>query len=572
MKKRLSSLLVVGVFVASACSSSATASPSAAPTTAGGPSATAAATPAAASGGSLVVALDGDMVLADPSLVSDGNSLYVEAQVVEGLVGLKPGTISTVIPVLASAMPTVSADGLTYTFKLRTGVKFHDGTDFNADAVVYNYTRWQAYTKGDLQDNAYYYGAVFGGFGADSNIVSIVASDASTVVFTLKAPQSNFLLAQTLAVFGIESPTALKAANADSTPIANNKYAQGSLPQGQDMVGTGPFMFKDWTPGDHITVVKNPNYWDAPNAAKLDQITFKPIGDSTAKLQALQSGGVDLAFSISPLDVATAKSSNLTVIDRGQSCNQLQLDMNQNIGGKATIYANPKVRLAVSEALNKQSYVDAFYAGLGKVPTGFMPPATAGFKAETLPAYSATQAKTDLTAAGLSASDLTVDLYYPSNVVRPYMPDPKGSAQGIAQDLQAAGLTVNLKTEDWHGGYVKDATTGKLGLYLFGWTCDWAGADNFLYTAWYGYQGGQPNAQFGWKNDAANALMLKALAEPSVDAANADWGQVQDALATDLPAVPIVNSTPPGAYTSKVHGFVGSGNGIEFFNTVSLSK
>jgi peptide/nickel transport system substrate-binding protein len=572
MKKRLSSLLVVGVFVASACSSSATASPSAAPTTAGGPSATAAATPAAASGGSLVVALDGDMVLADPSLVSDGNSLYVEAQVVEGLVGLKPGTISTVIPVLASAMPTVSADGLTYTFKLRTGVKFHDGTDFNADAVVYNYTRWQAYTKGDLQDNAYYYGAVFGGFGADSNIVSIVASDASTVVFTLKAPQSNFLLAQTLAVFGIESPTALKAANADSTPIANNKYAQGSLPQGQDMVGTGPFMFKDWTPGDHITVVKNPNYWDAPNAAKLDQITFKPIGDSTAKLQALQSGGVDLAFSISPLDVATAKSSNLTVIDRGQSCNQLQLDMNQNIGGKATIYANPKVRLAVSEALNKQSYVDAFYAGLGKVPTGFMPPATAGFKAETLPAYSATQAKTDLTAAGLSASDLTVDLYYPSNVVRPYMPDPKGIAQGIAQDLQAAGLTVNLKTEDWHGGYVKDATTGKLGLYLFGWTCDWAGADNFLYTAWYGYQGGQPNAQFGWKNDAANALMLKALAEPSVDAANADWGQVQDALATDLPAVPIVNSTPPGAYTSKVHGFVGSGNGIEFFNTVSLSK
>jgi peptide/nickel transport system substrate-binding protein len=572
MKKRLSSLLVVGVFVASACGSSATASPSTAPTTAAGASATVAATPAAASGGSLVVALDGDMVLADPSLVSDGNSLYVEAQVVEGLVGLKPGTISTVIPVLASALPTVSPDGLTYTFKLRTGVKFHDGTDFNADAVVYNYTRWQAYTKGDLQDNAYYYGAVFGGFGADSNIVSIVASDASTVVFTLKAPQSNFLLAQTLAVFGIESPTALKAANADSTPIANNKYAQGSLPQGQDMVGTGPFMFKDWTPGDHITVVKNPNYWDAPNAAKLDQITFKPIGDSTAKLQALQSGGVDLAFSISPLDVATAKSSNLTVIDRGQSCNQLQLDMNQSIGGKATIYANPKVRLAVSEALNKQSYVDAFYAGLGKVPTGFMPPATAGFKAETLPAYNASQAKTDLTAAGLSASDLTVDLYYPSNVVRPYMPDPKGIAQGIAQDLQAAGLTVNLKTEDWHGGYVKDATTGKLGLYLFGWTCDWAGADNFLYTAWYGYQGGQPNPQFGWKNDAANALMLKALAEPSVDAANADWGQVQDALATDLPAVPIVNSTPPGAYTSKVHGFVGSGNGIEFFNTVSLSK
>jgi peptide/nickel transport system substrate-binding protein len=555
MRKRLFPLLAVAIVAASACSSSG-----------GG------ASPAAVNGGNMVVALDGDMVLADPALVSDGNSLYVEAQVVEGLVGLKPGTISTVVPVLAASLPTVSSDGLTYTFKLRTGIKFHDGTDFNADAVVYNYTRWQNFPKGDLQDDAYYYGAVFGGFGTDSNIKSVVSSDPSTVVFTLKAPQSNFLLASTLAVFGIESPTALKAANADTTPVANNKYAQGSLPQGQDMVGTGPFIFKSWTPGDHITVVKNPSYWDSANAAHLDQITFKPIGDSTAKLQALQSGGADLAFSISPLDVATAKSSNLTIIDRGQSCNQLNLDMNQSVGGTDTIYANKGVRTAISEALNKKSYVDAFYAGLGKVPTGFMPPATTGFKAETMPAYSVSQAKADLTASGVSGSGLNIDLYYPSNVVRPYMPDPKGIAQGIAQDLQAVGFTVNLKTEDWHGGYVKDATTGKLPLYLFGWTCDWAGADNFLYTAWFGYQNGQPNPQFAWKNDAANAAMLKALAEPTVDAANADWAQVQDALAQDLPVAPIVNSTPPGAFTSKVHGFVGSGNGIEFFNAVWLSK
>jgi ABC-type transport system substrate-binding protein len=66
--------------------------------------------------------------------------------------------------------------------------------------------------------------------------------------------------------------------------------------------------------------------------------------------------------------------------------------------------------------------------------------------------------------------------------------------------------------------------------------------------------------------------MLKALAEPSVDAANADWAQVQDLLATDLPAVPIVNSTPPGGMSAKVNGFVGSGNGIEYFNSVWLSK
>jgi peptide/nickel transport system substrate-binding protein len=520
----------------------------------------------------MIVALDGDMVFADPSLVSDGNSLYVEAQVVEGLVGLQPGTISTVIPVLAAALPTVSSDGLTYTFKLRTGIKFHDGTDFNADAVKFNYDRWKAYPKGDLQDNAYYYGAVFGGFGDASNIVSVTATDATTVVFTLKTPQSNFLLASTLAVFGIESPAALKAGKADTTPLKDNKYAEGLLPQGQDMVGTGPFMFKEWVAGDHVTVVKNPTYWNAANAAHLDQITFKGIGDSTAKLQALQSGGVDLAFSISPLDVKTAQGSGLTIIDRGQSCNQLNLDINQSVGGKATIYANKNVRLAVAEAVNKQSYVDAFYSGLGKVPTGFMPPATLGFKAETLPTYDATKAKTDLKAASLTADQLKIDLYYPSNVVRPYMPDPKGIAQAIAQDLQGIGFTVTLKTEDWHGGYVSDATGGKFSLYLFGWTCDWAGADNFLYAAWFGYQNGKPNLQFGWKNDQANQDMLQALQAPTADAANVLWGQVQDLLAEDLPVVPIVNSTPPGSYSAKVHGFVGASNGIEYFNTVWLSK
>ena len=549
--KRLASLLAVAALVATACSSSSG---------------------TAAAGGSMVYALNGDMVLADPALVSDGNSLFVEAQVVQGLLGLQPGTISTVIPVLASALPTVSSDGLTYTFKLRTGIKFHDGTDFNADAVVYNYNRWQAFPKGDLQDDAYYYGAVFGGFGTASNVASVTAPDEQTAVITLKTPQSNFELASTLAVFGIESPTALKAGNADTTPISSNKYAQGQLPQGQDMVGTGPFIFKEWVPPDHITLVKNPNYWDAANAALLDQVTFKPVGDETATLQDLQSGTVDAAFSLSPLDVKTAQGAGLTIIDRGASCNQLNLDMNQSVGGTATIYANKNVRTAISEAVNKQSYVTAFYSGLGNVPTGFMPPATIGFKAETLPAYSVTQAKTDLTASGVTGSALNIDLYYPSNVVRPYMPDPKGIATAIANDLSAVGFNVTLKTEDWHGGYVSDATAGKLPLYLFGWTCDWAGADNFLYTAWFGYQGGQPNPQFGWKNDAANAAMLKALQEPTADAANADWGQVQDLLAQDLPVVPIVNSQPPGAYTAKVHGYVGASNGIEYLNTVWLSK
>src|SRR5579862_1174723 len=582
LRLRIGALGVAAAIAFAACSGSATAVPSVAapastaPGTSSAPASSAPASLAAASpvnGGNLVVALEGDMVYADPSLVSDGNSLYVMTQVVEGLVGLQPGTISTVIPVLAASLPTVSPAGKTYTFTLRSGVKFHDGTPFNAAAVKFNYDRWKNYTKGDLQDNAYYYGAVFGGFGADSNIVSVDAPNDTTVVMTLKAPQSNFLLAQTLQVFGIQSPTALQAGNADSTPLSANNYAQG---KGTSMVGTGPFMFKEWVPGDHITVVKNPNYWDPTNAAHVDQITFKVLADETATLQALQSGAVDEAETISPTDIATAKTSGLTIIDRGQSCNLGYLGLNQALQSKSggaptpTIYANKQVRLAVGEALNKQGYIDALFAGQGKVATGFMPPATDGFKAEPLPTYDVTKATADLAAAGLTADQKKIDLYYPSNVSRPYMPDPKDEAQAIAQDLTAIGFTVTLKTIDWHAGYYDTANTGQLAMYLLGWTCDWAGADNFLVTAFFGYSGGQPAKAFGYKNDAMEALFTQALQAPTDAVANPLWGQAQDLIGADLPMIPIVNSTPPGAYVSKLQGFVGAANETEHFNSVWL--
>ena len=510
--KRFGALLAVLGLVLTACGSgSATGTPTQGTATStpgtgatGTPAASASTAETPVEGGTLVVGLDGDMAYADPALVSDGNSIYVAAQVVQGLVGLKPGTINDVIPVLASDMPTVSADSKTYTFKLRTGINFSDGTPFNADAVVYNYQRWQGFDpNSDLGTNEYYYPAVFGGFGTSSDIASITAPDEQTVVFQLKHPLSNFLLSQTLQVFGIESPTALKNMNADATPLASNKYANGQAQE--NMVGTGPFMFKEWVPGDHVTLVKNPNYWDTANAAHLDQITFNvALGDSTAKLQALQSGSIDFAETIAATDVPAAQGAGLTIIDRGDSCNLGYLGMNQNLGGKATIYADKNVRLAIASALNNASYIKAFYGANDKVPQSWMPPATIGFKAETLPTYNLQTAQADLAAANLTTTQKAIDLYYPSNVVRPYMPDPKDLAQAIASDLTAAGFTVNLKTEDWHASYVHDATNGKLPLFLFGWTCDWAGADDFISAGFFGYQGGQPNLQFGYKNDQIN--------------------------------------------------------------------
>jgi peptide/nickel transport system substrate-binding protein len=580
LRTRFGTLLAATAIAVGACSSGtptpipSASAPSAAPSAAPSEAASSAPSPSAPAstvkeGGTLIVGLPGDMVLADPTLVSDSNSSYIQMNVIESLVGLKPGTTSEVIPILAAAMPQVSADGKVYTFKLRDGVKFHDGTPFDAAAVKYNYER-QKNAPAALRDAYnYYFGAVFG-WADKSNLLSVATPDATTVVFTLGVPQSNFLLSQTLPQFGIQSPTALKAGDADNPDPSKSPYAQGQGGTGKSMVGTGPFMYKEWTPNDHVTIVKNPNYWNKDTAAHLDAIKYRPYADQTAELNALQAKGeIDFAQTIAPNDVATVKAdSTLQVIDRGESCNIGLLQMNQT----HPPFDNLKIRQAIAYALNKQSYIDAFYAGLAAPADNWMPPSATDYKALNLPTYNPAKAKELIASSGLAADKLSLTLYYPSDVARPYMPDPKGLAQAIATDLEAVGFKIAFKTEGWRTGYLADEAVGKFPMWLLGWTCDWAGPDNFLVTAFFHFDGSKPNPEFAYGPAELKKAFDAGLAATNAATAKTAWGQAQDILAKDLPTVPLVNSKPPAAAKADVKGFVGAGNLTELMYSVWLDR
>ncbi len=526
------------------------------------PSGGSSATPAVTvkEGGIMVVALPGEIDNLDPALISDSNSSYVMNQVMEGLVGLHEGSISQIDPVLAASLPTVSADGLTYTFTLRTGIKFHDGTDFNADAVVYNYERWINFGKG-LQAHAYYFGAVFGGFGATSNVASVKANSATEVAITLRKPQSNFLISQTLTPFFMSSPKALKDNDANNDDISKNAYSQS-----KGMVGTGPFKFKEWVTGDHVTIDKNPDYWNADKVAHLDQIVFRPFADQTAEFNALSSGDVDLAQTIAPIDAESAKSdSNLQVIDRGQSCNIANLAINDTKPPMDKL----AIRQAVAYAVNKQSYIDAFYAGQAVPADNWMPPATQFYKALNLPTYDPQKAKDLIASSGVS--NPTIDFWYPSDVARPYMPDPKGLFEAIQRDLEAVGFKVNPHTATWNPDYLDAEEVGDYQMWLIGWTCDWAGPDNFI-TTFFGYHDGKPNPEFGYTNPETDKAMRDALAATDEATQKQLWEKAQDLLGADLPTVPLLHSTPPAAAQVYVKGVVGSGALNEYFNTAWLDK
>ena len=564
---RIGTLLAAGAIIVAACggSTATTAPTSGTPASAEpGTSAEPSAAGGVKEGGTLVVAIPGDIKRTDPALIDDSNTSYVMQNVMEGLVTLKPGTTGELQPALAESWE-LSPDGLTYTFKIRQGVKFHDGTDVDAAAVKYNYDRWLAFPS-ELQDYSYYAGAVFGGYGDGSNIASTDAPDASTFTITLKSPVSSFLLSQTLTPFTISSPTALKNGKADNTvtDVTQIPYAQGG---DGAMVGTGPYKFKSWTIGDNVTLEKNPDYWNADAAGHVDEIVFKPVAEEAQRINGLSTGEIDIAQTIAPIDIAAVKANtDLQVIDRGASCNLFHLGLNQTY----KLTSNPKIREAIAYAINKQALIDAFYAGQGVPADNWMPPGTQYYKAENLPTYDPEKAKALIAESG--ETDLTLDFWYPSDVTRPYMPDPKGIFEAISRDLEAVGFTIKPNTATWNPDYLDAEFAGKYPAWLIGWTCDWAGPDNFLRTAFFNYVDGKPSTEFAYKNDELNKTMADALAATDEATAKTLWEKAQDLIRADLPTIPLVNSTPPAAARADVKGFVGSGALNEYLNSVWLDR
>ncbi len=568
---RIGALFAVTAIIFAACSgTSATTAPTAPPAASTPAESEAPATTptpdanAVKTGGVLVVGIPSDIKWTDPALVDDGSSIYVWQNVLETLVTLAPGSGSEIVPSLADSW-TVSDDGLTYTFTLHPGVKFHDGTDFDAAAVKFNFDRWinipQSYS--DL-GYTYYIDTVIGR-GADSNIASTEAPDPGTFVLTLKAPNSAFLVTMTLPVFAISSPTALEAGDASAPDFKNNKYAQGGPPAA---VGTGPFMFKEWVLGDHITVDKNPNYWNAAAGGPyLDSLTFKPLADSTAILNALQAGDIDVTQTFAPVDVPTVKAdSNLQFYDRGSACNVGVLAMNQT----HKPFDNLKIRQAVAYAVNRQAIVDAYFGETGVVLKNWAPPGTLFANDLAVPDYDPDMAKQLIQESGVT--DLSFDFWYPSGVTRPYMPDPKGEFQAIQSDLEAVGFKPNPMTAPWNPDYLSAEAKGNYPAWIIGWNCDWLGIDNFLKTAFFGYQNGKPNPEYAYKNDEMNQAMNDALAASDEATQQTDWTTAQDQILADMPSVPIVSGKTPAAGQVYVKGFVPAPTQLELFTNVWLDK
>jgi peptide/nickel transport system substrate-binding protein len=525
-------------------------------------------------GGTFVFGAAGDPAMFDPAFASDGETFRVARQIHEGLLTNELGGTDPE-PQLAEDWE-VSDDGLEYTFNLRQGVKFHDGTDFNADAVCFNFERWHNFEGLAQSPSATaYYQDVFGGFASTPDVPNIYAgceaTDDSTAVITLTRVTSKFPAALSLPAFSIQSPEALQQYDADN--LSGNEdaltYPEYAL---EHPTGTGPFKFDSWDRGNgEVTIVRNDDYWGEP--AKLDKIIFRTISDGNTRRQELEAGSIDGFDFVAPADYKTLEDAGFQVLVR-DPFNVLYLGFNG--GGVAGTTPNPalkdpRVRQAIAHAIDRQTIVDSLLPDGAEPATQFMPPTVDGWADDvTTYDYDPELSKQLLAEAG--ATGTTLRFFYPTDVSRPYLPDPAAMFQVINQNLLDAGFTVEATALPWNPDYLNAVQAGGADIHLLGWTGDYNDAYNFIGTFFAAKADGLAKAEFG-AFSAPDIFSALAEADSEPDPANrTEMYQEANRLIMDyLPGVPISHSPPALVVADNVQGLEPSPLTAEVFSTVSLS-
>jgi len=518
----------------------------------------------------------GDSVGLDPATVTDGESFRVTGTCLEGLYAFEPGG-ATPVPSLATGC-SANEEGTEWTCELREGIKFHDGTDFNADAVIWNFERWRFTDNPQHYESQVfeYYEGQFGGFDDDSLITSIDKVDDYTIKFNLSAPQAPFLANLAMDMFAISSPAAIEAAGEDyGTPAAG-------------CVGTGPFKFVEWVEGDHITVEANDDYWGG--RPKIDQVVWRVIADDSARYLALKAGDIDALETATVEDLAAAGTDPELQILRKPLWNTGYLAFNYKI----VEFQDIRVREAVVHAINRQGISDNFLGDYGLVAKTFVTPillgyndsiedwtydpelsmqllADAGFPdglSEVTIAEDIADAEGNVVFA--AGEKIPLRLYY-MPVSRFYYPSPKEIGEAMAADLAKAGINVELYLEgDW-STYLGSRREGRLvGLYQLGWGGDNGDPDNFL--CYFFCTGAEPIAREGWYQNAELAELLLE-AQATVDPATRDtmYQEAEQMLHDDIARLWVDHYYTPTILSVRVKNFYPQPFGHDIYRLVEMS-
>jgi oligopeptide transport system substrate-binding protein len=545
MQKRLLGIVASIAVISAACGGAATSSAPAASQPAGAsapaassgtPSGSAApsGSSAAASGGPLAAdqvlhlslgAEDPDSL--DPSIASTSTDIGVLHALDRGLLYFDKDL--NVVPSLATALPTISADGLTYTFTLRDGAKYSNGDPIVAGDIVYAFKRiidprtastYQAFyadVKGGAEILALT-GKKPAATDAEINAAldkyGVSAPDDKTVVFTLAHPAGYF--DDIVGLWG-------------AVPIEKKWVETPKFTEAANYVSSGPFMMKDWTHQASITLVPNPNWYG--QKPTLTEIDFKIGGDPTADQATFEAGQLDM-LAASPPDVPRIKA-DATLGPMVQTQPVLTTDYwGFNTADGPT--ANVHLRRALSMAIDKDTMLTTVYGGQGEVADSLIPPGMPGHQEGIGLKYDVAGAKTEL------AQALT-ELGYKTAADIP--PLSFGFNTNAGHELPSAYMQnqwrVNLGVNSTLVGetfdqFLVDRPAGKFSIARNAWGADYPHPDDWLRAL---FQSQSGNNDSKYKNPQYDSLIAQAGAEPDLTKSVALYNQAQELLVQDAPAV-----------------------------------
>jgi len=491
----------------------------------------------------VIVGRPSDAILLDPARVSDNESVEVSEQLYDKLLNYRPGT-HDVEPGLATAWQS-SEGGRVWTFQLRRGVRFHDGTPFDAEAVRFSFERQRDPAHPFYRDDYQYWEGTYG------NIQKIEVIDQYTVRIRIAEPYAPF--EATLAMF----PVAIVS------PAAVRKYGDD---YGDHPVGTGPFRMVSWKRNERIVLERNPEYWgDVPD---LERLVFQTIPDGRQRLVALEGGAIDIAYSILPEELQFVELHPDLSLHRTAADNVSYLAMNTT----HPPFDGVRVRRAANHAVNKEPIVKLLYQGQADVAHGPLPRTLWAYNELAEPyAYDPPRARELLATAeaeGRFDGGRIYTLYAPTTP-RLYLPDPHGVARALQAMLADVGIKTRLVMQPFDA-HIADVRKGIHDLCLLGWAGDNGDPDNFLYVLLDQNNttpGTARNAAF-LRNEALHEMLSRGQQEADREQRYKHYARAQQLIHELAPWVPIAHADVSVAARLDIAGLVINSSGITSYKGV----
>ena len=475
--------------------------------------------------GVLIVGQIAEPKALDPAAVTAVNDFRILMNVYDGLVRYRSGTLE-VEPALATDWE-ISEDGTVYTFTLREGVTFHDGSPFDAEAVKFNFDRMldeeHPYADTGPFPLAFFFSAI-----EETEVV-----DDLTVRFTLNAPYAPFLSNLAYPTGLMVSPAAVMEHGADF---------------GRNPSGTGPFRFVEWESNQRVVVEANPDHWEG--APELEAVVFRPITDANTRTAEMLAGGIDLMVEVPPVALSEFDGDDFNVVEQAGP-HVWFLILNTKEGP----FADKRVRQAANFAVNKSAIVDDVLEGTAEVAAGPTPPAFAWAYNESLEPYpyDPDRARELIAEAGAEGAELTFFVTEGGSG----MLDPVAMGTAIQADLEAVGFDVTIETYEWNTflGEVNPGLEGKADMAEMAWMTNDPDTLPFLAlrTEAWPDQGGFNSGYYS--NPEVDALLEEARVATDQARRAELYKEMQEIVQEDAPWVFVANWKQNAVTSDRVENF-----------------